>query len=169
MEFIKFFLTKENMAKLALGDWMFPTRNRPRLAEFQTDEAGWKVSSETVQHLVMGPQDSPAYAEWKDRSHTSAQELFSNQITVEEAAQRMEEKASASSDVINKNFTVGVTYEFAGQSKGLFLVWPWDALGPTTKAKPWSIFEPHGRSLISWRNTLGEDDIYMLSFPPAFC
>lgn len=95
MEFIKFFLTKENMAKLALGDWMFPTRESAlALPEFQTEEAGWKVSSETVQYLIMGPwQDSPAYAEWKDRVATPVmQELFNNQITVEEAARRMEEE-----------------------------------------------------------------------------
>lgn len=95
MEFIKFFLTKENMAKLALGDWMFPTRRSAlNMPEFQTEEAGWKVSSETVQYLIMGPwQDSPAYAEWKDRVATPVmQELFNNQITVEEAARRMEEE-----------------------------------------------------------------------------
>jgi multiple sugar transport system substrate-binding protein len=42
----------------------------------------------------MGPwQDSPAYAEWKDRVATPVmQELFNNQITVEEAARRMEEE-----------------------------------------------------------------------------
>ena len=64
------------------------------MPEFQTEEAGWKVSSETVQYLIMGPwQDSPAYAEWKDRVATPVmQELFNNQITVEEAARRMEEE-----------------------------------------------------------------------------
>src|SRR5690606_2683199 len=36
MEFIKFFLSKENMAKLASGDWMFPTRESAlALTEFQ--------------------------------------------------------------------------------------------------------------------------------------
>lgn len=95
MEFINFFLTKENMTRLALGDWMFPTRESAlALPEFQTEEAGWKISSETVQYLTMGPwQDSAAFAEWKDRVATPVlQELFSNQITVEEAAKRMEEE-----------------------------------------------------------------------------
>lgn len=95
MAFINFFLTKENMTKLALGDWMFPTRESAMsLPEFQTEEAGWKVSSETVKFLTMGPwQDAAAFAEWKDRVATPVlQELFSNQITVEEAAKRMEEE-----------------------------------------------------------------------------
>lgn len=95
MQFINFFLTRENMTKLALGDWMFPTRTSAlSLPEFQTEEAGWKVSAETVQFLTMGPwQDAAAFAEWKDRVATPVlQELFANQITVEQAAKRMEEE-----------------------------------------------------------------------------
>lgn len=97
MEFIKFFTEKQNMAQLAQGDWMFPTRESAlELPEFQTEEAGWNISSESVQFLTVGPwQTEAAYAEWKDRVATPVmQELFSNQITVDEAAKRMEEEGA---------------------------------------------------------------------------
>jgi ABC-type glycerol-3-phosphate transport system substrate-binding protein len=97
MEFIKFFVAKENVTKLALGDWMYPTRKSAlAMPEFQTEEAGWKVSSETVQFLTVGPWHGvPGFPEWKDRVATPVmQELFANQITIEEAAQRMESEGN---------------------------------------------------------------------------
>ena len=44
----------------------------------------------------MGPwQDVPGFAEWKDRVATPVlQELFANQITIEEAARRLEEEGN---------------------------------------------------------------------------
>ena len=66
------------------------------MPEFQTEEAGWKVSSETVQFLTVGPWHGvPGFPEWKDRVATPVmQELFANQITIEEAAQRKESEGN---------------------------------------------------------------------------
>lgn len=97
VEFIKFFLAMENMARLAQGDWMFPTRQSAlELPEFQTEEAGWKVSTESVQYLTMGPwQGVLGFAEWKDRVATPVlQELFANQISIEQAAKRLEDEGN---------------------------------------------------------------------------
>lgn len=97
MRFIEFFLSTENMAQLAQGDWLFPTRQSSlELPEFQTEEAGWNVATESVQYLTMGPwQGVLGFAEWKDRVATPVlQELFANQISIEEAAQRLEEEGN---------------------------------------------------------------------------
>lgn len=92
MEFLEFFLNSENMAELAQGDWLFPTRQssfeRP---EFQTANAGWDVATESASHLTLAEwQKVPNFAEFSSRVGTPIfQELFANRITVDEAAERM--------------------------------------------------------------------------------
>lgn len=97
MQFIEFFLNSENMAALAQGDWLLPTRTssfeRP---EFQTEEAGWNVAAQFVRYLDLASwQLVPNFAEFRTRVATPIfQELFANRITVEEAARRLEEEGN---------------------------------------------------------------------------
>jgi multiple sugar transport system substrate-binding protein len=92
--FIEYFLSAENMAELALGDWLLPTRqSAAELPELTTEEAGWDVASASVEHLGLAPyQVVRGYGEWSDRIATpTLQEYFSDRISWEEAATRLEE------------------------------------------------------------------------------
>lgn len=97
MQFIEFFLNSENMATLAQGDWLFPTREssfeRP---EFQTEEAGWNIATESARYLdLANHQLVPQYEEWRTRVATPIfQELLANRITVDEAAERLEREGN---------------------------------------------------------------------------
>lgn len=97
MQFIEFFLNSENMAALAQGDWLFPTREssfeRP---EFQTSEAGWDIATESARYLdLANHQLVPQFEEWRTRVATPVfQELFANRISVDEAAQRLEQEGN---------------------------------------------------------------------------
>ena len=92
MKFLSFFLDSENMATLAQGDWLFPTRKssfeRP---EFQTEEADWDIATASAGYLTLAEwQKVPNFEEFKSRVGTPIlQELFANRITVDEAAERM--------------------------------------------------------------------------------
>ena len=100
--FLEFFLNTQNMATLAQGDWLFPTRASSfDLPEFQTAEAGWDVATESARHLDLANwQFVPNFAEWKSRVATPVfQELFADRISVDEAAQRIEQEGNR---VINR-------------------------------------------------------------------
>ena len=100
--FLEFFLNTQNMATLAQGDWLFPTRASSfDLPEFQTTEAGWDVATESARHLDLANwQFVPNFAEWKSRVATPVfQELFADRISVDEAAQRIEQEGNR---VINR-------------------------------------------------------------------
>jgi multiple sugar transport system substrate-binding protein len=92
-QFLEFLLDTQNMASLAQGDWLFPTRQSSfDLPEFQTPEAGWDVATESARYLTLAPfQMVPNYAEFRSRVGTpTLQELFANRITVDQAAQQLE-------------------------------------------------------------------------------
>ncbi len=98
MQFLEFFLDTQNMATLAQGDWLFPTRTSSfDLPEFQTEEAGWDVATESARHLDLANwQFVPNFAEWRSRVATPIfQELFANRISVDEAAARLEEEGNS--------------------------------------------------------------------------
>lgn len=96
MAFIDFFLNSANMAELAQGDWLFPTRAssfaRP---EFQTPEAGWDIATESVNDLTLAQwQKVPNFAEFSSRVATPVfQELFANRLSVDEAGARLERES----------------------------------------------------------------------------
>lgn len=95
--FIEFFLNTQNMAALAQGDWLFPTRASSfDLPEFQTSEAGWDVATESARHLRLAAfQLVPNYTEVRNRVMTPVlQELFSGRITVEQAAAEIEREGT---------------------------------------------------------------------------
>lgn len=91
--FLEFLLNSQNMAELAQGDWLFPTRASSfDLPEFQTAEAGWDVATESARHLRLAPfQLVPRMAEFRSRVGTPImQELFSGRLSVEDAAAMIE-------------------------------------------------------------------------------
>ncbi|MGV8144973.1 MAG: ABC transporter substrate-binding protein [Alkaliphilus sp.] len=97
MQFINFFLDTQNMAKLAQGDWLFPTRKSSiELPEFQTEEHGWDIATASVEHLKMGPwQLTPGFAEFQSRvMNPVLVEFFHDRLTVDQAAERIEEEGN---------------------------------------------------------------------------
>jgi multiple sugar transport system substrate-binding protein len=97
IQFLEFLLDTQNMAALAKGDWLFPTRASSfDLPEFQTEEAGWDVATESARHLRLAPfQLVPNYAEFRSRVATPIlQELFAGRITVDQAAAELEREGT---------------------------------------------------------------------------
>lgn len=97
VEFIEFFLDKNNLAKLALGDWMNPTRQSCRfMSEFQNDSLGWKTCISIIDNLKMGPWlRVPGFSEWKGRvANPMFQEYFLNRMSLEELTVRMREESN---------------------------------------------------------------------------
>ncbi len=96
MAFIEFFVNTENLTRLALADAMLPARTSCIVSpEFQTEENGWSTAITLLDHLTVGPWlNTPGFAEWKTRvANPIFQELFSNRLTIDEAAQRIEEES----------------------------------------------------------------------------
>ncbi len=96
-QFLEFFLNSQNMATLAQGDWLFPTRvSSFELPEFQTEEAGWDVATESARYLTMANwQLVPNFEEFSSRvAKPIFQELFANRISVDEAAERLEREGN---------------------------------------------------------------------------
>jgi ABC-type glycerol-3-phosphate transport system substrate-binding protein len=97
MSFIRFMLNSENVARLAQSDWMLPVRKscltRP---EFNSAENGWDVTTASVKFLFTGPwSGAPGYVEWKSRvANPVLQEFFSNRLSLDEAAKRIEEESN---------------------------------------------------------------------------
>ncbi len=95
-KFIEFFLSKENMAKLAKSDWMSPTRiSLLQSDQFQTPQYGWAICTYIVDKLIVGKWLTlPGYAEWKSRvANPLFQEYFSNRMSSKEFKLRMEEES----------------------------------------------------------------------------
>jgi len=98
MKFINFAMNTENMAKLAQGDWLVPTRlSSMSLPAFQTSDGGWKITTESAKNLVLAPfLFVPGYAEWKSKvANTAFTDYFANKITLEDAARRLEDEGTA--------------------------------------------------------------------------
>jgi ABC-type glycerol-3-phosphate transport system substrate-binding protein len=97
MEFIRFMLSRKNMARLALADWMLPARKSClALPEFNSPAAGWDVTTASAAFLSTGPWlGAPGYVEWKSRvANPVLQEFFSDRISLGEAAKRIEEESN---------------------------------------------------------------------------
>lgn len=97
MQFIEYMLNTENMARLALNDWMIPAR-RSCLAmpAFRDSVGGWDITTAAVATLGVGSWlGAPGYVEWKSRvANPVLQELFAGRMTVEAAAQRIEHESN---------------------------------------------------------------------------
>jgi multiple sugar transport system substrate-binding protein len=93
MAFIEFLANRQNDARIASSDWMVPARTSClQMPQFQTAGDGWDIASESAKYLAVGDWvGAPGYIEWKSRvANPVLQELFSNRLTVMEAARRIE-------------------------------------------------------------------------------
>jgi len=93
MAFLHYLTSEDNMARLAKSDWLMPTRRSClELPMFHTESDGWNVVTNSVIFLSSGPWvGMPGYSEWKSRvANPVFQELFSNRISLDEAALRIE-------------------------------------------------------------------------------
>ncbi len=93
-QFIEYFLNDENMAKLALGDWLVPT-SEGALNEVEAEtngEQGWDVAVASLDSLTAAPwQSLPGLQEFMDRTATPAfQRYFADEISADELAQELE-------------------------------------------------------------------------------
>lgn len=97
MEFIRFMLNRQNMARLARADWMLPTRQSClRSAEFNATQNGWDIVTASAQFLSTGTWlGAPGYVEWKSRvANPILQEYFSDRISLDRAARQIEEESN---------------------------------------------------------------------------
>lgn len=93
MAFIEFLANRKNNALIASSDWMVPARTSClQMPQFRTAGDGWDIASESAKYLAVGDWvGAPGYIEWKSRvANPILQELFSNRMTVTEAARRIE-------------------------------------------------------------------------------
>jgi ABC-type glycerol-3-phosphate transport system substrate-binding protein len=94
-QFLEYFLNDENMAQLALGDWLIPTSDGA-LEEVQRvtgGKQGWDVAIASGKALAAAPwRRTPGFQEWMDRIATpSFQRYFGDEISAEELATQLEE------------------------------------------------------------------------------
>ena len=93
MAFIEFLANRANGARIASSDAMVPARSSClAMPQFRTEDDGWKIAVESAKYLAVGDWvGAPGYIEWKSRvANPILQELFSNRLTVMEAARRIE-------------------------------------------------------------------------------
>jgi ABC-type glycerol-3-phosphate transport system substrate-binding protein len=96
--FIEFLASRKNAARIAASDWMVPARTSCLgMPQFQTEGDGWKIAGESAKFLAVGDWvGAPGYIEWKSRvANPILQELFSNRLTVADAARRIEIESNA--------------------------------------------------------------------------
>ncbi|MCT2584813.1 ABC transporter substrate-binding protein [Actinophytocola gossypii] len=83
-EFIDYFMSPENQAKLAQGDWLIPASSpaRDELAEQTKDTPVWQPMLASAENLSGAPfQQASKYPQWKDQYATPAlQQYFADSI-----------------------------------------------------------------------------------------
>jgi len=97
MMFIDFMLNSKNTARLALNDWMIPSRKSCLvMPEFHDTLGGWDITCSAVSTLSAGSWiGAPGYVEWKSRvANPVLQELFAGRLSVDEAANRIERESN---------------------------------------------------------------------------
>jgi multiple sugar transport system substrate-binding protein len=97
MMFIDFMLSSQNMARLALNDWMLPARKSClMMPELQDTVGGWDITSYSANTLTVGSWlGVPGYVEWKSRiANPVLQELFAGRMSVDEASERIEHESN---------------------------------------------------------------------------
>ncbi len=98
MEFVQFLLSAENTTRLAISDWVLPSRRSsiedPRL---QDVPSGWNVVTKNTPFLSVGPWVGlPGYVEWKSRvANPIFQEYFAGRMSIEEVAERIEKESTS--------------------------------------------------------------------------
>ena len=92
-KFIDYFMSADNLASVAEGDWLIPSTDAARTAvETNTNgENGWKELLATGEDLTGAPfQKAANYPQWKDQYATPLlQQYFANSITLDELKQKL--------------------------------------------------------------------------------
>lgn len=92
-KFIDYFMSADNLASVAEGDWLIPSTDAARTAvETNTNgENGWKELLATGEDLTGAPfQKATNYPQWKDQYATPLlQQYFANSITLDELKQKL--------------------------------------------------------------------------------
>lgn len=103
--FLEFLLSPDNMAALALGDWLLPTGDAAdeALAALTGGENGWDVAVESGRHLILAPyQQAPGFSQWKSEiANPAFQEYFAGRIDLEELGKRLVEEGQGILDSAN--------------------------------------------------------------------
>ncbi len=93
MQFISYLLNNQNMAKLALGDWLIPTSPEAgKIARKSTKRTGsWKIATSSVTSLRKGNWVSlAAYPRWKSEVATpNFVQYLKGTITLEQLGQNL--------------------------------------------------------------------------------
>lgn len=93
MQFISYLLNNQNMAKLALGDWLIPTSPEAgKIARKSTKRTGsWKIATSSVTSLRKGNWVSlAAYPRWKSEVATpNFVQYLKGAITLEQLGQNL--------------------------------------------------------------------------------
>lgn len=93
MQFINFMMNRTNMAKLAAGDWLIPSRvSSARLFPFISNSNGWRTSSEATKFLTFPLwQQVNGIAEIRSRVlNPKLQLLFANRLSIDDFAKQVE-------------------------------------------------------------------------------
>ncbi|KQM59577.1 ABC transporter substrate-binding protein [Agreia sp. Leaf210] len=92
-KFIDYFMSADNLASVAEGDWLIPSTDAARTAvETNTNgENGWQELLATGEDLTGAPfQKAANYPQWKDQYATPLlQQYFANSITLDELKQKL--------------------------------------------------------------------------------
>lgn len=95
MHFIAYLVNKQNLARLALGDWLIPANPEAgKLARRSTKRTGsWRIATESVVHFRKGNWVSlAAYPRWKSEvSQPAFVQYLRGQISLEELGKRLDE------------------------------------------------------------------------------
>lgn len=101
-QFLEFFLQDQNMARLAMGDWLVPTSEGALqdLQEMTGGKQGWDVAIASANELAAAPwRRTAGFQEWMDRIATpTLQRYFSDEISTDELVTELEE----GSDVLSE-------------------------------------------------------------------
>lgn len=92
-KFIEFFINGENLAKLAMGDYLIPTTAEAGEAILAATggKDGWDVTIASGKELKLAPfQKVESYPQWKDQVATPAfQEFFANSIDLDALGKKL--------------------------------------------------------------------------------
>ncbi len=92
-EFINYFMSADNLAKVAEGDWLIPTSTAAaQVVQQQTNGAnGWTQTLAGAQYQVSAPfQSATNYPQWKDQIATPAfQQYLANKISLQALDQKL--------------------------------------------------------------------------------
>jgi ABC-type glycerol-3-phosphate transport system substrate-binding protein len=94
-KFIDYFMSAENQAKLAQGDWLIPASApaREAVVEQTAETPVWEPLLKTGEHLAGAPfQQAANYPQWKDQYATPLlQQYFANSLSLEDLKTQLTE------------------------------------------------------------------------------